>query len=487
MFASLGAFANTLRVEVGLGEGAVRRLLAALVIGLVGATLSGVLLMQHHGEPSAVSAVNQACGDGRTSGCEEVARSPYSKVAGVPLAALGLLFYLSLGVLAALAALGPAETRPPLAALAAIAFAVALVFDLGLLGLQAFSIKAFCKLCLATYALNAAGLAVLWPARRAVGEVRTTAGRTEGRLALGGWAVTTLAVAGGVLAADAALAARAAQRGATMLGLPAPAPASSPAAVPVTLTATAAPPPTPAPVATPTAGSTGELQYYKDQAKRLQETIDDPQKLEKYFADKAAKEFEQAPVQSLDTKDVPFRGPANAPIQVVEYSDFLCPFCRNLAGAFAQYVPQSGNRVAIYFKNFPLEQSCNSTLTNTLHPGACVLALGGICAHYQGKFEPYHDRVFGSELRNPQAADVVRLAGEAGLNAAAIEGCLSDPRTKEQLSTQIEEAKRVGVQATPTVFINGKKLPRINDFLQVVDKEAVKKGLPPLATPVQGK
>ena len=487
MFANLGAFADTLRLEVGLGESAVRRLLVALVIGLVGAALSGVLLMQHHGEPSAVSSVNQGCGDGQTSGCEEVARSPYSRVAGVPLAAVGLLFYLSLAVLAALAALGPPETTPPLAALVAIAFAVALVVDLGLLGLQAFSIKAFCKLCLATYALNAAGLAVLWPARRAVGEVRTTAGRTEGRLALGGWAVTTLAVAGGVLAADAALAARAAQRAATMLGLPAPAPASSPAAVPVTLTATAAPPPTPAPVATPTAGSTGELQYYKDQAKRLQETIDDPQKLEKYFADKAAKEFEQAPVQSLDTKDVPFRGPANAPIQVVEYSDFLCPFCRNLAGAFAQYVPQSGNRVAIYFKNFPLEQSCNSTLTNTLHPGACVLALGGICAHYQGKFEPYHDRVFGSELRNPQAADVVRLAGEAGLNAAAIEGCLSDPRTKEQLSAQIEEAKRVGVQATPTVFINGKKLPRINDFLQVVDKEAVKKGLPPLATPVQGK
>src|SRR5437867_2354075 len=170
MFANLGAFADTLRLEVGLGESSVRRLVAALVIGLVGAALSGVLLMQHHGEPSAVSAVNQACGDGQTSGCEEVARSPHSKVAGVPLAALGL----------------------------------------------------------------------------------------------GGWAVTTLAVAAGVLAADAALAARAAQRAATMLGLPAPAPASSPTAVPVALPVATGPPPTPAPVATPTAGSTGELQYYKD-------------------------------------------------------------------------------------------------------------------------------------------------------------------------------------------------------------------------------
>ena len=183
MFARLGAVADTLRLEVGLGESAVRRLLVALVIGLVGAALSGVLLMQHHGEPMAVSAVNQGCGDGQTSGCEEVARSPYSRVAGVPLAAVGLLFYLSLAVLAALAALGPPETTPPLAALVAIAFAVALVVDLGLLGLQAFSIKAFCKLCLATYALNTAGLAVLWPARRALGDVRTTEiGRRPSRL-----------------------------------------------------------------------------------------------------------------------------------------------------------------------------------------------------------------------------------------------------------------------------------------------------------------
>jgi protein-disulfide isomerase len=240
------------------------------------------------------------------------------------------------------------------------------------------------------------------------------------------------------------------------------------------------------PKAAPVAGAAGEVQYYKDTAKRLQDTLDDPQKLDAYFADKAAKEFDKAPVQALDLKDVPVKGAANAPIQVVGYSDFLCPFCRSLAGALAQYVPQTGNRVAVYFKNYPLEQSCNPTLPNTIHPGACVLALGGICANYQGKFEPYHDRVFSSgELKNPQAADVVRLAGEAGLNAAALESCLSDPRTKEQLAAQIEEAKKVGVQATPTLFINGKKLPRINDFLQTVEKEAQRKGLPPLAPPAK--
>jgi protein-disulfide isomerase len=75
---------------------------------------------------------------------------------------------------------------------------------------------------------------------------------------------------------------------------------------------------------------------------------------------------------------------------------------------------------------------------------------------------------------------VARLAGEAGLNAAALEGCLSDPKTKADLAAQIEEGNRLGVNATPTVFVNGKKLPRINDFVAVVDKEARKKGFPPL-------
>jgi len=489
MFADRGPADGLLR-EVGVGEGAAKRLLAAVAICLVGTAVSGLLLFQHHGEGGAVAAVNELCGDGQTSGCEEVARSPWSKVGGVPLAAAGIFFYVSLAALLALAALGPVESRAPLAAVALLSFALALVIDLFLLGLQALAIGDYCGLCLLTYVLNAAALLALWPARKAVGGLPAAARGAEGRLALGGWVLTTLAAAGGVLAADTALEARAARRVETMLGQPAPAapamatpatPAAAPSALPApTPTATPAPPSTPPP------GSADELQHYKDLARRLQETLDDPQKLDRYFGEKAAREFDQATAQSLDLKDTPFMGPADAPVQVVGFSDFLCPFCRNLAGAFSQYLPQSGNRVAIYFKNFPLEQSCNPTVKGTIHPGACVLAMGGICARYQGKFEAYHDRVFAAEPKNPQAADVVRLAGEAGLNAAALESCLSDPRTTEDLRAEIEEAKRVGVQATPTLFINGKRLPRINDFLQAVEKEARRKGLPPLPAPAGG-
>ena len=169
-------------------------------------------------------------------------------------------------------------------------------------------------------------------------------------------------------------------------------------------------------------------------------------------------------------------------MKVVEYSDFMCPFCRQLAGALSGFVPQAAGRVAVYFKNYPLDNACNPKLPRSIHPGACNLALGAVCAHYQGKFEAFHDKVFSTELRNPQPADVVRLAGEAGLNAAALEGCLEDPKTKADLAAQIEEATRLGIDSTPTLYVNGKKLPRINDFVAVVDKEARKKGFRPSAS-----
>jgi protein-disulfide isomerase len=223
------------------------------------------------------------------------------------------------------------------------------------------------------------------------------------------------------------------------------------------------------------------VRYWRERAEKLQATLDDSRKLEAYFSEKAQREYEATAPVPIDLANTAFRGPAGAPVTVVEFSDFLCPFCRNLGMALSQFVPQAGGRVKVYFKNFPLDNSCNPKLPRLTHPGACNVALGSICANYQGKFDAYHDRVFSAELQNPQPADVVRLAGEAGLNAAAIQGCLDDPKAKADLAAQIDEGNRLGVNATPTVYVNGKKLPRINDFVPVVDKAARKKGFPPLA------
>jgi protein-disulfide isomerase len=168
---------------------------------------------------------------------------------------------------------------------------------------------------------------------------------------------------------------------------------------------------------------------------------------------------------------------------VVEFSDFMCPYCRNLAGAFEGFLPQSGGRIILYFKNYPLDMECNPNLKQPVHVGSCLLARGGICAQEQGKFWPYHNRVFAQELRSVQRAEVLKMAGEAGLELTALEACMDSTRTRDRLAAEIAEAATTKLAATPTVFIDGKKLPRIQDFTATLDKEAKKRGLPPLPAP----
>lgn len=425
------------------------RLLVVAVLATVALGLSALLLLQHHGEPLARGAVEQACGPAGQSGCDAVARSGWSTVAGWPLAALGIVFYGGLAALALLGATSDDQTRLDVGTAAFLAVALSLAVDLVLLGVQAVSIRAFCTLCVATYVVGGMALAVLWTAPRQPSRLAGL-GAGQGRLVATGTALTTIALLGGAWSADAALAARARSRGDAILGSPA------------------------------AGGASGDARSAEERAQRLQETLDDPRKLEQYFADKALREFD-APPKTLRLDATPAKGPADAPLKVVEYSDFLCPFCRSLAAAFSGYLPQSGGRVSIHYKNYPLETACNPRLHSTVHPGACLLALGAICAHEQGKFWPYHDRVFAEPPSAPKVPDVVKIAGLAGLDTAAFGTCLESATAREKLAAEIAEAQAVGVSATPTVFINGRRLSRLNDFVPMLDREAGRLGLP--ATP----
>jgi protein-disulfide isomerase/uncharacterized membrane protein len=483
------------------------RLAATLVLCLAGAVVSGLLLAQHHGDPGAVSVVGEVCRDGRTSGCGIVARSAWSKIGGVPLALLGTLFYASLVLLIGLGLVATAQHHRFVARLTLCALGLGLVFDLFLLGLQVFSIHAYCALCITTYILSALAAAMVWavadPLRRAAmsGDLPApsrspdsldatppTHGQSpnesrERSLVLAGWVFGTLVLSIGLTAAEVALAER---EKAGVLGMIGSAVTSFPSSSPATLSDPApssAISATPALSASPPASADAKTTLWQAEAERLQSTLDDPAKLETYFSEKAQREFDVARPEKLALENAPSKGAPNAPVKVVEYSDFLCPGCRNLAAALGNFVPRSGNRVQVFFKSFPLDQSCNATLQNTVHPGACTVALGSICAHRQGKFWPFHDKVFSEQPQSPQTADVLRIAAEAGLDTAAMEACLADPRAKAELSADIAEGNRFEISSTPTVFVNGKRVMRMIDFVQVVEREAMKKGFPPMSRP----
>jgi len=458
-----------------------KRIAAALLALLISAGLAGSLLVRHHGH----AAADALCAVGEQSGCDVVNQSPWSKLGGVSLAAVGLAFSVSLATLLALSLVAP-EAAAALGRLALGLLAVALLGDLWLAFVQYYYIGQWCQLCVATYAMNAIAFAALWPAWRAA---LSPLFGGAGRVAFAGWLLASLVAAAGALGADA-LAAAAAP--ADLLGQASaqPAAAASGAASPGAASGTpggsaeAGSPSIAAGSVAAAGGDATALAAARAEVERLHQILDDPRKLEAYFQEKSMREFESARPVALDISSPLVKGPRDAPIHVVEFSDFLCPFCRSLAGGFNAFLPQTAGRVAIHFKNFPLDTSCNSSVQSTLHPGACELAKGAVCAAAQGRFSEYHDRVFQTEFRRqPTSANLPELAPAIGLDQSAFASCLASPATLERVKADIAEAVKAGVNATPTIFINGRRAPRINEFVQMVDAELERLGLPPLPKP----
>lgn len=425
------------------------RISLAILLALVGGALSGLLVLEHYGVGAATAAVDQLCGAGEDSGCEQVSASAYSSIGNLSVAGVGLFFYSSMIFLLSLALVAPETVREAAAALGLLFFGVAILMDAGLFLVQTFAIGAFCKLCIGTYAANLGAFAALFPAFRRLQIVKSSLFEGEGRRALLVWALGSIVLFSSVGALERALASGSAPA-TSLLGQ-----------------------------ATPGTGLAARLERAEAQIQELQQTLDDPAKYQAYQEQKALQSFESEPVQDLALDGIPFKGPEQAPISVVEFSDFMCPFCQNLAIAFSNYLPESGGRVKIFFKNFPLDKDCNSALSRTVHEGACELALGAVCAEKQGKFWAYHDRVFGSPPPSPTAGDVVQIGVSAGLSGEALESCMASDEAKKALAAQIAEAQRLEVNATPTVFINGKRLRQLGGFMKAVESESKRLGLDP--------
>jgi protein-disulfide isomerase len=468
------------------------RIIISLLLLLVGAGLAGALLPQHYGLGETAAAL---CAD-TGAGCDTVNRSAWSELAGVPLAALGLVFYASLASLLALSLCVGDERRTGIGALVLVALGIGLVVDLALLGIQAFSIGAYCSLCLTTYALTLGALIALAPARRALAGLGRLVDAGEGALVIAAWGITTVAASAAVAALVLQYEAKAQVRDATLLGgLARVAPVAATPVVdlePETAAATLPAAPADEPSEKPALAASAEepdpeLERYRQQvqeaqaeASRLRGILDDPRKTEQYRSDQALAKFAAAPAATLDLDGTPSKGPEDAAVRVVEYSDFLCPYCRSLAGALTGFLPKTAGRVAISFKHYPLDPGCNPNVQGPGHAGSCALALGAICAEEQGLFWPYHDKVFADQKHNPGIPEVLAYGDAAGMERDALEKCVVAPETRQRLDRDIAEATRLKVTSTPTVYINGRQLPRINDFVRVVNREIERLGFPPL-------
>lgn len=186
-------------------------------------------------------------------------------------------------------------------------------------------------------------------------------------------------------------------------------------------------------------------------ARRFYEDVD----LQRYLQQRQTQEA--VPIRPDD----PVRGNPAAPHTVVVFSDLQCPACRGFAAfAESQILPRFGDRMKVIYKHFPLEPECNPGVSRTLHPEACQAAYAAEAARQAGGSEAFwrmHDLLFGQQELLPQLpwAD---LASRAGLDGATIAQQVAAGFGKDRIQEDAAFGQRVQVNATPTVFVDGRKM-----------------------------
>jgi protein-disulfide isomerase len=150
----------------------------------------------------------------------------------------------------------------------------------------------------------------------------------------------------------------------------------------------------------------------------------------------------------LATAGFPSKGPEGAPITIVEFSDFECPYCGSLFPTLKQVEKEYGDRVRIVYRQFPL--------TN-IHPYAQKAAEASLCANDQKRFWEFHDAMFGNQ-RELSIADLKQRAVDMKLDPAVFNQCLDSGKHAAAVQADIQEGSRAGVTGTPALFINGRLL-----------------------------
>ena len=169
------------------------------------------------------------------------------------------------------------------------------------------------------------------------------------------------------------------------------------------------------------------------------------------------------PMSTFDLTGAPTKGPADAPVTIVEFSDFQCSFCFRANSTIAQVLARYGSKVRLVFKHYPLVE---------LHQAAPFGHRAALAAHDQGKFWEMHDRLFANQ-RDMSRQTILAHAGALGLDMTKFIADLDGTRQQAILDRDLGEGRKVGVDGTPTFFINGTALvgaQPLDAFVKVIDK-----------------
>jgi protein-disulfide isomerase len=149
------------------------------------------------------------------------------------------------------------------------------------------------------------------------------------------------------------------------------------------------------------------------------------------------------PTGHVDVGNDPRLGPEKAPVQVIEFADYECPYCQKVSEDLARLREQFGNQVSLVYKDYPLP----------MHPLAARAAEAARCAGVQGKFWEFHDSLF--ETKKLQVSDLKQEARTLKLDTASFDKCLDSGEQAAVVKKDVVEGQRLGLTGTPSFFVNG--------------------------------
>ncbi len=160
----------------------------------------------------------------------------------------------------------------------------------------------------------------------------------------------------------------------------------------------------------------------------------------------------------------PSLGPSDAPVTIVEFSDFQCPFCRRAEDSLKQLRSRYQGKLRLVYRDFPLEQA---------HPQALAAAEAARCAAEQGKFWDYHDALFANQAA--LAVDKLKAtAARLKLDSPSFNKCLDSAKYLGAVKKDAREGRRLGIRATPAFFINGRFVggaAPLENFESIINEE----------------
>jgi len=168
---------------------------------------------------------------------------------------------------------------------------------------------------------------------------------------------------------------------------------------------------------------------------------------------------------AVSADDDPYLGPQNAPVTIIEFSDFECPYCttfyRDTLVPLLETFPQE---VRFVYRDFPLVN---------IHSNARPAAEAAQCAFAQGKFWEFHNGIFQNQSRLGKPL-YLELASEIGLDQSVFEQCFNSGRFADEVTRDFNEARELGVTGTPTFFVNGRPMvgaQPLEAFVAIVEEE----------------